>query len=198
MAFLLESPCSPSSSFAFSMPDSLGKNPRILFRPSRNDTLCRDQKRSCSAFLIRVGNGRVSYFCECALVEEKKAGLLQSPFVKWLREGKIPVLKRDQRLCYCPPHEIREDLYDKPEILWGVTAIVCRSTISSKINNQLQIVTFRNQNSLVDMAYLNEQKAAPKRDGYYSIPGLVPYLWLSNGTNITDRRTNRCRSKEGS
>jgi hypothetical protein len=96
------------------------------------------------------------------------------------------------------PHEIREDLYDKPEILWGVTAIVCRSTISSKINNQLQIVTFRNQNSLVDMAYLNEQKAAPKRDGYYSIPGLVPYLWLSNGTNITDRRTNRCSSKEGS
>ena len=122
----------------------------------------------------------------------------QNPFLRWLREGKIRVLKRDQRLCYCPPHEIREDLYDKPEILWGVTAIVCRSTISSKINNQLQIVTFRNQNSLVDMAYLNEQKAAPKRDGYYSIPGLVPYLWLSNGTNITDRRTNRCSSKEGS
>jgi hypothetical protein len=37
--------------------------------------------------------------------------------------------------------------------------------IASKIHYLLQTVTIYNQNSLVDMAYLNEKKAAPKRDG---------------------------------
>jgi hypothetical protein len=31
--------------------------------------------------------------------------------------------------------------------------------------NSLQIVTTDKRNSLVDMAYLNEKKPAPKRDG---------------------------------